>query len=233
MLNNSKRNIRKRVFLTIMSVKRVISAFLVVLMLFGTLSFSSCQLFCDHSYELISNTAKCEEGGIKTYRCKKCDYEKRDKSEPIGHDYQLLSDTAKCEEDGIKTYYCKNCNNKKTEASNAKGHNYAHDFCCTRCCQPRYNIKVTIKPNSNNIEGIEFWPSDGNFCVFLIPIVKLKYLQYSYVLKNGKGKTLKKGSGVFYYNYSNNYWDSFCVLIDYKMASFNINEKYTLTITIN
>jgi len=62
----------------------------------------------NHQLELISDTATCEEAGVKTSVCKACKKEFTEESPAIGHDYESVVTAPTCTEQGYTTHTCKN-----------------------------------------------------------------------------------------------------------------------------
>ena len=107
------------------------------------LVLASCGSSCEHDWVLVSNTATCENSGIKTYSCSKCHEEKTENSIAKGHNWSVTSDTATCTEAGTMTYTCSNCKKTKSESSPAKGHDYDSHDDCKNCGEYKFNISFT------------------------------------------------------------------------------------------
>ncbi len=80
-----------------------------------------------HYSEFVSDTATCEEPGIKTFKCYACDETITEESPATGHDYKQVSTTATCTEKGVSTFKCSKCEKTKEEEQEALGHQYNPD----------------------------------------------------------------------------------------------------------
>lgn len=81
---------------------------------------------CDHEYE-VTNTATCEEGGVKTSTCIHCDESKTETVAALGHDWDEGTQTTapSCAAMGEKVYTCKRDNSHtKTEPVAKLPHTY-------------------------------------------------------------------------------------------------------------
>ena len=97
----------------------------------------------EHDYQLVVDKAPtCTEGGIKVYKCSRCDDSYTDTSEALTHNFSTSEITTKptCTEDGVKTYYCSRCDEKKTEVIESLGHNYQRTTVSPNCTQQGYNV---------------------------------------------------------------------------------------------
>lgn len=90
------------------------SSFLLALLI-AMLSLVSCKCSCKHQYQewVVTTEATCEETGVMTRTCKKCNKVEEQTIVALGHDYgNLISGiTPTCEQTGeIAHYQCSRCN---------------------------------------------------------------------------------------------------------------------------
>lgn len=88
---------------------------------------------CNHEYEIIGDTATCENDGVKIHECWICGDRYTVPSSALGHGWQETSRTATCTTDGVITYECVRCHKTKEEPQKALGHWYGDDGKCSRC----------------------------------------------------------------------------------------------------
>jgi hypothetical protein len=98
------------------------SSFLLALLI-AMLSLVSCKCSCKHQYQewVVTTEATCEETGVMTRTCKKCNKVEEQTIVALGHDYgNLISGiTPTCEQTGeIAHYQCSRCNKYFDEQKN-------------------------------------------------------------------------------------------------------------------
>lgn len=144
--------------------KKTISIFLAFCTIFCfTFALSGCSdgsEKCSHLWNLVSDTATCENAGVKTYECAFCEETRAESSLAIGHDWKQISSTATCTSGGKVTYRCNYCRKTKQESVQATGHSYQYGTCKT-CGQFEYNISLSIDSplgyGFRYSSGIHYW----------------------------------------------------------------------------
>lgn len=100
------------------------------------LLFSSCSsdepqaTECAHEYGewIVSTAPTCENDGIRTKNCTKCQVPVHEPVVALGHDYEVTEviTAATCEEDGSGKFVCKNdASHTKTDIISALGHSFS------------------------------------------------------------------------------------------------------------